>query len=194
VKRIGAQDWQALAGDLEPPGDAPLVLTYDVAHDRSAASVGITWTGSSGRLQHKLTRWDLGVSWVAPWVLDFTRSHPNVKVVATDDTGPSREVTAQLGRARLPRGLAVRVLTTREVTVAWGELLELVRTHGFSHCGNGHLSDAATAVVPRPLLDSEAPSRRFSPGDIAPLMCCMVGLWATQGRPQTDQAPVLHFA
>jgi hypothetical protein len=193
VARIGAQAWEDLAGVLEPPGDRQLVLTYDVAHDRSAASVGVTWTDDTGKLQHKLVRWELGVSWVAPWVRGFVNDHPSVKVVATDDTGPAREVTAQLRRLVLPRGMDVRVLTTRELTVAWGELLELVRVQGFVHCGDGHLSDAAAAVVPRPLLDSEAPSRRFSPGDIAPLMACMVGLWATQNRPQRSELPVVHF-
>lgn len=194
VRRIGARQWSDLSGDLEPPGDRPLVLTYDVAHDRSAATVGASWSDDGGQLCHKLVRWELGVHWVAPWVAAFVRDHGNVKLVAADDTGPAREVTAQLRRLKLPRGMDVRVLTGRELTVAWGELLELVRVQGFRHCGDGHLSDAAAAVVPRPLLDSEAPSRRFSPGDIAPLVACMVGLWATQGRPQTDELPVLHFA
>lgn len=193
VKRIGAQAWEDLGTELEPPGDRPLVLTYDVAHDRSASTISATWTDTSGRLQHKLVRWELGVAWVAPTVWDYARRWTNVRVVAADDTGPAREVTAQLVRITLPRGLEPRVLATRELTVAWGELLELVRTQGFSHCGDGHLADAAASVVPRPLLDSEAPSRRYSPGDIAPLIACMVGLWATQNRPPVAQEPVLRF-
>lgn len=194
LKRIGAQEWEDLGGELSPPGDLPLVITYDVAHDRSASTVSASWRDTSGQLCHKLVRWELGVSWVAPWVLGFVRDHANVKVVAADDTGPAREVTAQLRRLRLPRGLEPRILTTRELTVAWGELLELVKVHGFRHCGTGQLADAAAAVVVRPLLDSEAPSRRFSPGDIAPLMACMVGLYATQNRPQLEQVPELRFA
>lgn len=194
LRRIGAQSWADLAAALEPPGDSPLVLSYDVAHDRSASTIGASWTDSSGKLCHKVVRWELGVAWVAPTVFDYCQRWKNVKAVAADDTGPAREVTAQLERATLPRGLKVRVLATRELTVAWGELLELVRVGGFAHCGDGHLADAAAAVVPRPLLDSEAPSRRYSPGDIAPLMACVVGLWATQGRPTTDQVPLIAFA
>lgn len=194
VKRIGAQDWSDLGADLEPPDGAPMVLTYDVAYDRSASTIAATWTDPSGQLRHKLVKWDLGVAWVAPTLEDYCRRWANVKVVAADDTGPAREVTAQLRRVTLPRGLQPRVLTTRELTVAWGELLELVRVQGFRHCGDGHLSDAAAAVVVRPLLDSEAPSRRFSPGDIAPLMACLVGLWATQNRPEVDERPILQFA
>ena len=194
VKRIGAQEWADLEDSQEPPGDAPLALTYDVAHDRTAATVGVTWTDQAGKLQHKLVRWQLGVSWVAPWVAEFVRDHRNVKVVAADDTGPAREVTAQLRRITLPRGLQPRVLSTRELTIAWGELLELVRVGGFGHDGSGHLADAAAAVVVRPLLDSEAPSRRHSGGDIAPLVSCMVGLWATQQRPAVDESPLVVFA
>jgi hypothetical protein len=193
VKRIGAEQWRDLAADLEPPGDRPLVLSYDVAHDRSASTISATWTDSSGQLCHKLVRWELGVHWVAETVADYTARWRNVKAVAADDTGPAREVTAQLGRLTLPRGLQVQVLTTRQLTVAWGELLELVTTGGFRHCGDGHLADAAAAVVVRPLLDSEAPSRRFSPGDIAPLIACMVGLWATQSHRPGPEVPVLHF-
>lgn len=194
LRRILEAEWRALAGTLEPPGTTPLALTYDVAYDRSAATVSASWRDGSGSLCHKVIRWDLGVSWVAPWLCDFVRAHPNVKTLAADDTGPAREVTAQLRRITVPRGLQPRVLTTRDLTVAWGELLELIKVQGFTHCGDGHLLDAAVAVVPRPLLDSEAPSRRYSPGDIAPLVACMVGLWATQNRPTTELGPELHFA
>lgn len=197
LRRIGSHEWAQLGSEQEPPGDAPLVLTYDVSHDRSASTISVTWTDSSGKLQHKLVRWELGVSWVAATVADYARRW-NVKVVAADDTGPAREVTAQLRRMAGSEAPAVardpRVLTTRELTVAWGELLELVRVQGFGHDANGHLADAAAAVVVRPLLDSEAPSRRYSPGDIAPLIACMVGLWATQNRPRTEELPVLRFA
>lgn len=194
LKRIGAQEWEDLAHELEPPGDTPLVLTYDVAHDRSASTISASWRTSAGELRHKLVRWELGVAWCAPAVVELAGRLPNVKHVAADDTGPAREVTAQLKRLRLPRGMEPRILTTRELTVAWGELLELVKVQGFHHCGNGHLSDAAAAVVVRPLLDSEAPSRRYSPGDIAPLMTCLVGLYVLQNRPQLAERPVLHFA
>jgi len=194
LRRINPTEWDNLKGELEPPGDLPLVLTYDVAHDRSAATISATWRTAAGDLAHKLVMWDLGVAWCAPAVWDLAKRWPNVKVVAADDTGPAREVTAQLARVKLPRGLTPRILTTRELTVAWGELLELVKVQGFSHCGDGHLSDAAASVVPRPLLDSEAPSRRYSPGDIAPLIAAMVGLYAVQNRPQVQELPVLHFA
>jgi hypothetical protein len=200
VKRIGSQEWDDLGPTLErpqePPGDAPLVLTYDVAHDRSCSTIGATWTDSSGKLQHKLVRWELGISWVGPAVADYARRW-NVKVVAADDSGPAREVTAWLRRAGNGAPAVARdprILSTRELSTAWGELLELVRVQGFRHDGDGHLADAAAAVVPRPVLDSEAPSRRYSPGDIAPLISCMVGLWATQNRPAVAEVPVLRFA
>lgn len=195
VARITGPEWAELAGNLEPPGESPLTITYDVSHDRSSATIGATWATDEG-LRFKVVRWEPGVAWVAAAVADMCARWPNVKAVACDDTGPAREVTAQLNRATLPRGLQVTVLTTRQLTVAWGELLELVRVgrpSGFLHCGDTHLSDAAVAVVARPLLDSEAPSRRYSPGDIAPLMCCMTGLWAVQERPHHDQSPVVQF-
>lgn len=193
VRRIDPGVWRDLAADQAPPGDAPMVLTYDVSYDRSASTISATWTDGDGTIQHKLVRWDLGVSWVAAEVADYARRWRNVVQVACDDTGPAREVTAELRRLMLPRGLEPRVLTTRELSTAWGELLELVRVRGFRHDGDGHLADAAAAVATRPVLDSEAPSRRYSPGDVAPLMACMVGLFAHRNRPTNDQTPVIRF-
>lgn len=195
---IPAGTWAALAADQAPPGDAPLTLTYDVAYDRAAATIGVTWRDVDGMLQHKLVRWDLGVSWVAAEVAELcVRWGKRVKAVASDDTGPARDVTDQLRRdpafTREPR-----ILTTRELTVAWGELLAAVQAaplvKAFGHCGDGHLADAAAAVVPRPILDSAAPSRRYSPGDISPLMCLMVGLYTHQHTQLGSQDPVSHFA
>lgn len=193
---ITAQAWHQLAGE-QLLGDAPLTLTYDVAYDRSCATISATWTDPAGKLQHKLIRWDTGISWVARTVAEYAQRWP-VQAVACDDTGPAREVTDQL--RRLPATDAPRVarepriLTTRELTVAWGELLEGVRDESFGHDGDAHLSDAAAAVVPRPVLDSAAPSRRASPGDIAPLMCCLVGLYAHQHSQPVDQTPLARFA
>lgn len=194
---IPAKAWSDLGGVQVPPGDAPLTLTYDVAYDRSAATIGATWTNTDGKLEHKLVRWQLGISWVAEAVADYARRW-NVKAVASDDSGPAREVTDQLRRMKPAQAPAVarqpRVLTSRELTVAWGELLEGVRTGGFGHDGDGHLADAAAAVVPRPVLDAAAPSRRYSPGDIAPLMACMVGLYVAQHTATGDQSPLVAFA
>lgn len=193
---IPAGAWADLASDQAPPGDAPLTLTYDLAYDRSAASIGVSWRDADGKLQHKLIRWQLGVAWVAEEVADLAdRWHGRVAAVASDDTGPAREVTDQLRKLQL-RGPAAdpRILTSRELTVAWGELLEGIRTHGFGHCGDGHLADAAAAVVPRPVLDAFAPSRRYSPGDIAPLMTAVVGLYVAAHAAVQDQTPQLRFA
>lgn len=202
-RTIAADAWHRLGPTEDspqlPPGDAPLALTYDVAYDRSAATIGATWTDEDGKAQHKLVRWQLGVSWVAEGIVELcNRWGRRVAVVASDDSGPAREVTDQLRRlthADAPRvAREPRILTSRELTVAWGELLEGIATAGFGHDGDGHLADAAAAVVPRAVLDSFAPSRRYSPGDVAPLMVCMVGLYVAQHAQRIDQTPVAAFA
>lgn len=192
---ISSQSWADLAGPQVPPGDQPLTISYDVAYDRAAASIGVSWRDLDGKLQHKLIRWDFGVSWVADAVTDLeARWSGRVAAIVADDTGPARDVTGELvARAGRP-SRKLRVLTSREVTIAWGELLEGIRDRSFSHCGDGHLADAAAAVVPRPVLDAAAPSRRYSPGDIAPLVCCMNGLHVARHATVADQSPVLRFA
>jgi len=199
---IPAQAWAALEDQQTPPGDTPLVLTYDVAYDRSASTIGATWRDQDGKLQHRIVRWDLGTSWVAEAIGDYC-GRWNVAAVASDDTGPARDVTDQLRRSKqVGKGWAKarnpRVLTSRELTVAWGELLAAVQAgplvQTFGHDGNGHLADAAAAVVPRPVLDSSAPSRRYSPGDISPLMALMVGLYVSQHTQPEQQTPVSVIA
>jgi hypothetical protein len=187
--------WRDLGTDQEPPTGA-LTLTYDVAYDRTAATIGATWTDEVGRLQWRLVRWALGTDWVAEHVADYA-SRWSVQAVAADDTGPAREVTDRLRMMKPAQAPKVarepRILTTREVTVAWGELLTGVATGGFGQDGDGHLADAAAAVVPRPVLDSEAPSRRYSPGDISPLMSLLVGMYAHRHTAPADQSAVLRF-
>lgn len=197
VRRIDPTAWADLAeSDVRPqppPGEAKLTLTYDVAYDRTTSTISGTWTDDTGRIQHKVIRWAPGVSWVAAELAEFCRRWPNVHQVAADDTGPAREVTAEVRRITLPRGIEPRILATRELATAWGELLEQIRDGGFTHDGSARLADAARAVVCRPLLDSEAPSRRYSPGDIAPLMAAIVGLYAHRNKPPRDQRAVVRF-
>jgi hypothetical protein len=87
-----------------------------------------------------------------------------------------------------------RTLSSKELTVAWGELLELIRDQAFTHDGSPVLADAAACVVPRPVLDSAAPSRRYSPGDIAPLVQLLVGLYVARRQKTEPQVPVVAFA
>jgi hypothetical protein len=201
VHTIPPQEWRELtASDVRPqlpPGGAPMVLTYDVAHDRTASTIGATWLDGNGHLQHKLVKWAGGTSWVADQLADYCERWDNVVGVAADDTGPSREVTDQLRGLPSSRSYVARnprTLSSKELTVAWGELLELVRTQGFTHDGSPVLADAAACVVPRPVLDSAAPSRRYSPGDIAPLVQLLVGLYVMRRQRTEPQLPVAAFA
>jgi hypothetical protein len=200
--RIPPDVWRKLGPDDDhpqtPPGDRPVILTYDVAHDRTSSTVSATWRDDDGKPQHKLVRWGSGVSWVAETVVGYCETWPNVVATGADDTGPCREVTDQLRgydlaqRYRSPEQLP-RTLTARELTVAWGELLEAVRDSAFGHDGSQQLQDAAAGVVARPVLDAESPSRRHSPVDIAPLMACMVGLFLLARTDDTPQEVVVRF-
>lgn len=193
---IDPQRWRDLGSNQEPPATGvPLALTYDVAYDRLSSSITAVWTDAAGKPQGRMVRWDSGTSWVAPAILDYC-SRWNVAVVAADDTGPAREVTDELRNTPAARATVVarnvRSLTSRELTIAWGDLLEAIRTGAFGHDGSDHLANAAAAVVPRPVLDAAAPSRRASPGDISPLVALMVGLFVTRRHDDTPQRPVIR--
>lgn len=200
---IPPEQWRELGPTPDqpqlPPGDRPMVLTYDVAHDRASSTISATWRDDDGRPQHKIVKWGSGVSWVADTVADYCERWPHVIATGADDTGPVREVTDQLRGYDLAQRFSSadqrpRTLTARELTIAWGELLEGIRDKSFRHDGSPQLADAAAAVVPRPVLDSAAPSRRHSPGDIAPLVACMVGLYLLARTADTPQEIVVRFS
>lgn len=192
---IPPEEWAKLAAAQVPPTSG-IVLSYDVAHDRTAATILAGWRDDAGRAQVKVVKSAPGTDWVADDVGDYARRWSVRTVVATDD-GPAREVTDRLRNAAagsVPAAARnVVTLTARDVTVAWGQLLTGVRTRGFGHDGSPKLADAAASVVPRPVLDASAPSRRYSPGDIAPLVAAMAALWQLARQDTGPQLVVTRF-
>src|SRR5690606_32912991 len=78
--------WADLAGDLTTPEPAQIAYAYDVAIDRSGASVWQAWRDARGRLNLAVLETRPGADWLPDFVgnLAATGAH-----VAADDGGPA---------------------------------------------------------------------------------------------------------
>lgn len=198
---IPALGWEAsLADGLDGRPDVkldpgPLLsLSYDVAVDRSAASVSLA--GRVGpRLAVEVVDHRPGVEWVAARVNEL-RNRYRVRVVA-DSFGPAVTVTRQL------RDLGVEpvLLDTGDVLAAAAELLDDVLTpldrsdpaspHTLAHRGQRPLDDAVEVAAKREVGDGWALTRKGSAGDVTALVSA--SLAAHDARHRTAAAPEIRF-
>lgn len=176
---IPADQWERL-GATAPQArpDTGVSFGFDVMHDRSASAVVATWRDPGG-VQAKVVRSGQGMGWVADAVRHL-HSQGWRDLVCTDD-GPAREVADELARDHI----TVHRMASREVTDAWGFLMQHIAHGTLTHDGTDVLAVAAANVATRPRSDGSAPSRRHSAGDITGLVALMASAWWLDHRPQS---------
>jgi hypothetical protein len=182
---IAAETWDRLAGNLEA-APAGTVFAWDVMPDRSSAALVAVWRQPSGSLAIKVARTGPGMGWVADAVRDLAGKGWRDFAYATD--GPAREVADELDRDRLPAGTRLHPVGGREYADAWGHLMRRIAEGTLTHDGSTQLATAAANVATRPSLDSAAPSRRASAGDVTPLVAAMVAAWQLDHKPAPTPA------
>lgn len=164
---IPAEQWDRLADPDQLPPDlgTDVVYGYDVMPDRSAAALVAVWRDQAGQLQAKVANSGRGTSWLVPAAAQL-RAWGWRRFAYADD-GPARELAAQIPGSEPVSG--------RAYADAWGALLEHIRRGSLTHDGTDALAVAAGNVATRPMLDTAAPSRRASAGDVTPLLGLLVG-------------------
>lgn len=174
-----ALSWDALElDDVTPPAVGQAHLVYDVAHDRQAAGVVVTWAPSEGRARIKVAYHAPGTSWLAPKVLELWQQLRPRKVRAAGN-GPVIETTQQLA-GRVP----VDVLTEHEFATATGRFLSMVDDRLLDHDGTRELAEGVSGLVTRAAItDGIAFSRRNSMGDTSLGVAAAVGVWSAVTAP-----------
>jgi hypothetical protein len=169
---IAAEAWDALdhAVLLGRPQEPPrrgqdVVFAWDVMPDRSAAAIVAAWDDAGVR-QWRVARSGPGTDWLPP-ALDALRAQGWRRFAYASD-GPAREVNH-------PGAIEVG---GRHYADAWGALLDHIAHRTMAHDGSDTLALAASNVATRPTLDSAAPSRRASAGDVTALLAGMVASYA----------------
>ena len=167
---VNISTWDDLAGEQPAPKREDVAYAYDVAVDRSSASVWSSWRDDDGVLQlHVEARRD-GAAWLVEHVAAMLDAG---LLVAADDGGPARGVTKELQR----RGHHVETLNGRDLTTAWANLKGAVEDRALVHDGSPALRDALQVAVERNAGDMLAPSRRHSLGPIDPAVAATVAAW-----------------
>lgn len=161
--------------DVPAPED--MAWGYDVAVDLSSASVWAAWRDADNALQLAVVEHREGSAWLTDFlakVLDGDHAdYPAPGVIAADDGGPTRNVTAELVR----RGYDVEVLTGRDSSTAWTNVKTHLKHATFHHDGSAALRSAIEVAVEKAAGDATALSRRHSLGPINPLIAAEVAAW-----------------
>lgn len=166
--------------DQTPPEDMrALALAYDVAPDRSAASIWAAWTDHEGaHLRPYVAR--PGMWWLVEAVKDAARA--GVTRVWADDAGPARSITARL---RL-EGIEVAALGAKDFASATGDLIDAITTRAVDHSGDRELVRGLAGAALRRLGEADAWSRRESVGPVHDVIAATVALRAAT---YTESAP-----
>lgn len=187
VERLGIGDWpdvnedaavislanwsSAARPDLQPID--PVAVCFDVAPDRSSASVVVVGPGPDGVPVADVVRSERGTAWVVPAVLEVTRSR-RVSTVVCDAAGAAGALVYELDR----EGLRVETVSAREHAEGCGLLYDLVdQKDKFHHRAQAVLTGALRAARKRPLGGAWAWDRKTAT-DISSLVAVTLAVWA----------------
>lgn len=167
---VNLATWDDLKAEQTRPDLSQVAFAYDVAVDRSSASVWAAWRDADGTLQLHVHERKDGAAWLPGFVAGLL---DDGLLVAADDGGPARGVTKELQRL----GYRVETLTGRDLTTAWANFKGAVEDRALQHDGSPALRAALEVAVERTAGDMLAPSRRHSLGPIDPAMAATVAAW-----------------
>lgn len=168
---IDVDAFDALAGAQVPPRPATVSYAYDVAIDRTAATIYTAWAADDGRTDLRILETREGDAWLADYVANIATKH-GVTPTAYDG-GPARATTDALDRAGVP----VDVLTSTARATAWTAFKGAAKTGTVRPDGSAALRAALEVAVERTDEDGERPSRRRSLGPIDALVSAMTARW-----------------
>jgi len=172
--------WDSLAAGAERPVPPPsrAAIAFDVAADRSAATIAAGWI-SDGALNVAVLASAAGVEWLRPRLRSLAAA--GYRWVGADDAGPTRTVAADL----IDEGLDLSVLSPREYATATQLFLDRVRDGDLVHDGADILRENLTAATTRTLAGVSAWDTNRSAGPIDALRAVTVAAWAAS-QPAPD--------
>lgn len=163
--------WDDLTAEQTPPEPASVAYAYDVAIDRTAASVWAAWRDPAGVLQLRVLETREDADWLPDYVANLQRE--TGASIGADDGGPARVVTDRLRRGNVP----IEVIGGSEASTAWGAIKAGVRDRTLNHDGSPALRAALEVAVERPVGDAVALSRRKSLGPIDAAISATTAGW-----------------
>lgn len=173
---------------LPPHGEA--VLGYEVAWDRSGASLWVGWRDDDGDRVVRLWQSAPGMTWVAEAVREAVR-RLDPRAVVADDGGPTRLVTSDLTSDE-DDPVDVQPLRARDVSAATTGLLHALELGTFDHDGADTLTEQARGARLKSMGDLQVWDRRGSTGAIDAVIGLTVVLWGVDHGVDRSPAPAIH--
>jgi hypothetical protein len=165
-------DWGALADTRSRLVD-PVCFAFDVAPDRSYASIAAAGLNQQGLLHVEIVEHRKGTKWLPERLGELVERHDTDAVVC-DATGPAASILHQLEGLEID----VEAVSVREHVNACGLLVDLIAQRGMRHLGTDELGVAVRGATKRPLGDAWAWSRKSAQTDISPLVAATLALFA----------------
>lgn len=175
---IDPDDW---AGCREPASrlSGPVAFSFDVAPDRSSASIGAAGVSVLAARPHvEVVDHRPGTSWVVPELVRLRDRHQLVAIVC-DAAGPAGGLLSQAAAV----GLEVMPLSTREHAQACGGFYDAASDRELCHIGQPALDEAVAVAAKRDVGDAWLWSRKSSAVDISPLVAVTLAKWAWENAP-----------
>lgn len=165
--------WDALAWETPPALPDQVAIAYDVAIDRTAASVWQAWRDPAGTMNLAVLRSEADADWLPDYVAQLHRDTGITP--AADDGGPARAVTDALTTRG---GIPVDVVTGTSASTAWSAMKGNIKNGTVRHDGSPTLRAGLEVAVERPVGDALALSRRYSLGPIDAPIAATTASWA----------------
>ena len=177
---IDPEIFDALA-DVDAELDGYSVVAYDVAPDRSRASVAAaTRDPATGKIITTVIEARPGTA----WLVDAVAALEPDRVLA--DTVAGDLAAAQL----LEHGITVDLVGSLDVARACATFVDVIAAGAVAHHAQRALVDAIAGAVTRPFGDAWAWSRRLSTVDVTPLVAATLAVWGTFDLAGTN--PAVH--
>lgn len=168
--------WDDLDTDLTPPSLDQVALAYDVAIDRSSASIWAAWLDEDGNTCLHVMETRPEIDWLVPHIKVLYAN--GLTGIAADDGGPARMITEQLSRD----GIEVTTTNGRDTATAWDEFKSLVEVERIRHDGSPALREGFEVAVERYRGESVFLSRRHSLGPIDAPLAAVTAAWYAHSR------------
>nr|DAK24204.1 MAG TPA: Large Terminase [Caudoviricetes sp.] len=182
---IDMQIWDSQAQDpdgLTPiPSPEHISLAFDIASDRSAASIAAAWKDQDGNLYTRIIKTAPDVAWLPGSIRRLAQA--GYAGIYCDPSGPTRTIFKDLEDT----GIGVTALSTYEYATSCQMFLDRARAGDITHDANDLTRAALASVVPRALAGVTAFDARKSPEPIDALRATAIALWACQQRAQEMQ-------
>jgi len=163
---IEPAQWAALVNDQQTPLEGAIIaLAYEVAWDRSQASIVAAWEDPAGVHLRNIASGP-GTDWLIPTILDTMADLGGRVTLVADDAADTRQVSDALAK----QGIDVHRLGARDFTAACAGWRAHVQDGTLDWHGLDLVALQIGNVRTRPLGDGWAISRRHSTGPVDQLI------------------------